>query len=244
MKKVIVLLTVLIGFLQSCTINTEFVFHNDNTSTLTLEVEMKEDAEKNATNQDSTKVKLPTEWTSVYDVLKEEGKAIPPDSVEIAKKTFIKGMYKDEKNTGFGFRFERLTNDEWEELKKSQKQEEKMLSSLRESSTDWDGKRLIINLEELIKDDNETEEKPKTKKGKKKDDDFGEQIASSMLGVFDIQMNLIFKFDNEIKSIKGKHKNFKQIDKHTAQFNINLKDEMEQSSKKKKHDKYIIIETK
>ncbi|WP_372474359.1 hypothetical protein AB4865_03505 [Capnocytophaga sp. ARDL2] len=242
-KRIVILLFVLIGFLQSCTVNAEYVFHKDETSTVTLEVEVKEDSEGNLVSKDSVKSKFPKEWTSVYDMNKVEGEVIPPDSEEIAKRTFVKGIYKDEKKIGFGIRLERLSNEDWKKIEKSQKKEEKLLSSLNQSSIEWSDKKLIINLEELLRDDNQTKQKSKNKT-KKKEDDFGAQIASSMLEAFDIQLNTKFVFENEIKSIKGKHPNFKQINKHTVQFNINLKEKMEQSSKKKKHDKFIIIETK
>ncbi|WP_155284278.1 hypothetical protein [Capnocytophaga felis] len=242
MKRIItvVIFMLLVVFLQSCTINTEFIFHKDNTISTTLEVEVKSDSIGNVNSNDK---KLPREWTSLYDFAVQEGKNVPPDSVDVLKRISTKGLYKEDKNIGFGLRFERMTDNDWKELGKSGKQEEKIISSLKQSSIDWNGKTLVLNVEELFSDNSDKDTKQNKKSKKKSEEDLGEQMGTAMLKAFDIQTNMNFKFENPIKSIKGKHRNFKQIDNHTVQFNFNLKDEISQDNKKKKYDKKIIITT-
>ncbi len=237
MTKKIGLLLIFIGFLQSCAIHSEFVFHKDNTISSTFEVEM--DGEAGTTEE--SKTKFPAEWTSIYDLNVAEGKQpTDVDSIELAKRAFVRGIFKDGKETGFGFRFERMTQQEWDKLGESQKAEEKMLSSFKESTIDWDGKKLIINLEELTKPEDNSDEKPEDKKDKKdKNEEFGEK----MLEEIDIRLNVVFRFENKVKSVQGKHPNFKRIDEQSFQFKVDLKEEMNQSDKKKKHDKQIVIIT-
>ena len=240
MKRIImVVLPMLLGvFLQSCTVNTEFVFHKDNTISTTLEVETKSDS---LADLSSDNKKLPSQWTSLYELSEQRGEEVPADSVEILKRSFVKGLYQNDKNTGFGIRFERMTDEEWSNLGNSQKQEEKMISSLKESSLDWNGKTLTFNVEELFS--NNSLDTKNEKKKKLKEDNLGEQVGESMLKAFDIQINLQFKFENKIKTIKGKNQNFKQLDDYTTLFSFNIKDMMNDTNKKKKYDKKIVIIT-
>lgn len=224
-----VLLAILI---QSCAINSEFTFHADNTISAAFEVEMKTDSLQ---SKPSNK-KMPENWTSIYDLRTEEGNAVPADSVELAKRMFVKGVFREGKEVGFGFRFDKITDDDWKKMKSSEKQEEQMLSSVKNSSLDWNGKDLILNVEEIFKNDAQGK---KSKKGKD-ENDFGEQMLSSMKNAFDIGVNLVFKFDNKIKKITGKHPNFKQIDAHRVEFRFNMKEAFEG---KKKYDKKITITT-
>lgn len=242
MRRVItlILLMCLVVFLQSCTINSEFMFHKDNTISNTFEVKMKSDS---LGNLNSNNKKFPKEWTNFYDLALQEGKNIPADSVDILKRISAKELYKGEKSIGFAVHFDRIADKEWKQFGKSEKPEEKMISSIKESSIDWDGKTLTINVEELIGSNSDDEAKSSKKSKKKSEDDLGEQMGTAMLKAFDIQINLSFKFETPITSIKGKHKYFRKIDEKTAQFNFNLKDEMSEDSKKKKYDKKIIITT-
>lgn len=116
-----------------------------------------------------------------------------------------------------------------------------MISSLKESSLDWNGKTLTLNVEELFS--NNSLDTKNEKKKKLKEDNLGEQVGESMLKAFDIQINLQFKFENKIKTIKGKNQNFKQLDDYTTLFSFNIKDMMNDTNKKKKYDKKIVIIT-
>lgn len=233
MMKKIGLLLIFMGFLQSCTINSEFVFHKDNTITSTLEIEVNEEAQPTTQSESE----LPVQWTSMYDLYKaKRSEPIDEESIDFIKRTFTKGIFRNGEEVGFGIRFERMTQQEWDKLGESHKPEEKMLFSLKKSSMDWDGKKLTIDLEELMKKgENNFVEEPKVEE----DQEFGEKIVE----ILDIEVNVVFRFENKVKSVVGKHPNFKKIDEHSFQFSMNTKDEMKQSNKKKKYDKKIVIIT-
>ena len=86
--------------LQSCSVNSEIVYHRDAASTSVTDIDTREFmAEMMAMSPDSLKQKefgevdkLPTVWTSMYDLAKKEGKLKTenPDSVRIMKKIFMK----------------------------------------------------------------------------------------------------------------------------------------------------------
>lgn len=238
MKKLINLFLVLCGaiFLNSCTINSDFVFHKDKTTTFGIEVEFKgELTEKN----DNTKTnKIPTQWTSLYDLSKQEGKEIPADSVEFAKKIFVKSILKDQKTNGFGLRFERMSDEDFEKLKKSEDKNQQMASEIAQSSLSWDGKNLVIDTEQLFNSTNNEDTSSKEKKKDKKknsESNFGDLLTKAI----DIQLNIKINFEDDIKKIKGKHTNFKQTGKKSVEFNFDLSD----PKNDKKNDKKIIIQT-
>lgn len=238
MKKLIHLFLIIssVMFLNSCTINSDFVFHKDKTTTFAIEVEFKgEPSEKN----DNAKTdKIPTQWTSVYDLAKQEGKEIPADSVEFAKKIFVKSILKDQKTNGFGLRFERMSDEDFEKLKNSNDKNQQMASQMTQSSLSWDGENLIIDTEKLFNSTNSEDTSSKEKKKDKKknsESDFGEMLTKAI----DIQLNIKMNFENDIKKIKGKHTHFKQTGKKSVEFNFDLSD----PKNDKKNDKKIIIQT-
>lgn len=241
-KKIATLIVLFIGLLQSCTVNMEMTFHKDDATSILMEFDSKEmidmmQSKSDSTSKKSNLNKLSKEWKSIYQLFEEEGKPINKDSMEVAKKIFLKGIYDQEQETGFAIKMERLNKKELEGFSDSKNEEAKMLSPFVRSGTDWDGKRLIIDMKE-ISSKKEEKEQEKDKKEEKIDELFSG--IENMLKMIDVQFNTTFKFENKIKSIKGKHQNFKKIDNHTVQISMKLNEE---SDKNKKNDDKIIITT-
>ncbi|MFJ1425063.1 hypothetical protein ACILD6_04925 [Capnocytophaga canimorsus] len=240
--KIATLIILFIGLLQSCTVNMEMTFHKDDATSILMEFDSKEmidmmQSKSDSTSKKSNLNKLSKEWKSIYQLSEEEGKPISKDSMEVAKKIFLKGIFDQEQETGFAIKMERLNKKELEGFSDSKNEEAKMLSPFVKSGTDWDGKRLIIDMKE-ISSKKEEKEQEKDKKEEKIDELFSS--IENMLKMIDVQFNATFKFENKIKSIKGKHQNFKKIDNHTVQISVKFNEEFD---KTKKNDDKIIITT-
>ncbi|MFK8266708.1 hypothetical protein [Capnocytophaga cynodegmi] len=240
--KIATLIILFIGLLQSCTVNMEMTFHKDDATSILMEFDSKEmidmmQSKSDSTSKKSNLNKFSKEWKSIYQLSEEEGKPISKDSMEVAKKIFLKGIYDQEQETGFAIKMERLTKKELEGFSDSKNEEAKMVSPFVKSGTDWDGKRLIIDMKE-ISSKKEEKEQEKDKKEEKIDELFSG--IENMLKMIDIQFNATFKFENKIKSIKGKHQNFKKIDNHTVQISMKFNEEFDEN---KKNDDKIIITT-
>ncbi len=96
MKKIIVLFLISLFALQSCSINTEIIYHKDSAASMVTDVDTREFmAEMQAMTPDSLQQdkfkeldRFPTVWTSMYDLIKKEGKLKTEnqDTVKIIKK--------------------------------------------------------------------------------------------------------------------------------------------------------------
>ena len=101
--------------LQSCIINSEIVYHKDAASTMLTDIDMKEFIkEMKAMTPDSLQNKkefgdmdkLPTTWTSIYELEKKEGKNTKdPDSLRIMQKIFMKSTRENNDPVGFSLKF-------------------------------------------------------------------------------------------------------------------------------------------
>ncbi|CEN40538.1 hypothetical protein [Capnocytophaga cynodegmi] len=232
--KIATLIVLFIGLLQSCTVNMEMTFHKDDATSILMEFDSKEmidmmQSKSDSTSKKSNLNKLSKEWKSIYQISEEEGKPISKDSMEVAKKIFLKGIYDQEQETGFAIKMERLTKKELEGFSDSKNEEAKMLSPFVKSGTDWDGKRLVIDMKDLTS---------KEEKEEQEDNELSDKMQNFMK-MIDIQFNVTFKFDNRIESIKGKHSKFKKIDDHTVQVSLKLNEELDRNEKN--DDKIIVV---
>ncbi|MDO5104254.1 hypothetical protein [Capnocytophaga sp.] len=242
MKKIL-LIAVLIGFLQSCTVNMDVTFHKDQTTSFLIELDVKESegaSELLKTMPDSSNQKLPKDWKTLYQLAEEEGKPIHKDSVELAKKIAVKGLFVGDTPSGFAFKIDRLSNQELDEIEKSDNKEHKIISPFVNSADDWDGKRLVLDMEELFKTGYETDKTDKKTQNEAESSGELEDKIQDFAQMLEMQINFTFRFENKIKSIKGKHENFKKIDDHTVQVRRELNEE---TKKSKTNDKKIIITT-
>lgn len=244
MKKNIILLLISLFILQSCSINSEIVYHKDAASSSVTDIDTREFmAEMMAMTPDSLKQKefgemdrLPTTWTSMYDLAKKEGKLKTenPDSIRIMKKVFMKSTKEDNKLAGFSFKMEHFTPQDYLVLKSFTKTEKIPLDQNIYNS--WDGKTLTIDTENFNL--RSIEEAVKTKSSKEE----AEKVAGMMVMFFK-KIGTTLKFENKIQSISGKHDWVKQIDDHSIRIDYDLKAIYDNDTKLKNADKKIIIVT-
>ncbi len=182
--------------------------------------------------------RFPTVWTSMYDLLKKEGKLKTEnqDTIRIIKKIFIKSTKEDNKPTpaGFSFKLDRITPKDYEVIKNFNKDEK--LPFDQNILNTWDGKTLTINtdffnvknIEEVLRSQGSKEETEK---------------MEGMMMMFFKNIGTTLKFETKIKSITGKHDWLKQIDDYSVRVEYDLKAMDDKDSKLKNADKKIIIVT-
>ena len=127
MKKTFILFLISLFMLQSCSVNSEIVYHKDAASTSFMDIDIREFmSEMMAMTPDSLKQKefgemekLHTTWTSMYDFSKKEGKLKTenPDSIRIMKKIFMKSTKENNKLAGFSFKMEHFSPEDYLVLK-------------------------------------------------------------------------------------------------------------------------------
>ncbi|MDH6251387.1 hypothetical protein M2347_001114 [Chryseobacterium sp. H1D6B] len=248
MIKTLLLFAVALFTLQSCNVNSEITYHKDAASSLAMNIDVREFmAEMKAMTPDSLNKKefgdldkLPTTWTSIYELEKKEGKlsTTNPDSIKVMKKIFMKSNKENNEYAGFSLKMDHFTKADYASLNSSSKDEK--LPVDQNVFSDWDGKTLIIdtdnfNLKNLEKamaskdaDGNPEEESGKTE---------------GMMTMFFKKVGTTLKFENKIKSITGKHDWFKQIDDHSVRIEYDVKAMYDKEAKLKNADKKIIIVT-
>jgi len=230
--------------LQSCSVNSEIVYHKDAASTSVTDIDTKEFmAEMMAMTPDSLKQKefgevdkLPTTWTSMYDLAKKEGKLKTenPDSIKIMKKIFMKSTKENNTLAGVSFKMDHFSPEDYLILKNFTKTEKLPLD--QNIYNNWDGKTLTINTDNFnLKS---IEEAIRSKSSKEET----EKMAGMMMMFFK-KIGTTLKFENPIKSMTGKHDWVKQIDDHSIRIEYDLKSIYDKDSKLKNEDKKIIIVT-
>ncbi|MCW1964218.1 hypothetical protein [Chryseobacterium viscerum] len=244
MKKTIALFLISFFMLQSCSVNSEIVYHKDAASTSVMDIDTREFmAEMMAMTPDSLKQKefgemdrLPTTWISMYDVARKEGKLKTenPDSIKIMKKIFMKSTKENNTLAGFSFKMDHFSPEDYLILKSFTKTEKIPLD--QNIYNNWDGKTLTIDTENFnLKS---IEEAIRSKSSKEE----AEKMAGMMIMFFK-KIGTTLKFESPIKSITGKHDWIKQIDDHSIRIEYDLKAIYDKDSKFKKEDKKIIIVT-
>ncbi|MDR6489636.1 hypothetical protein J2799_004184 [Chryseobacterium vietnamense] len=246
MKKTIVLFLISLFTLQSCNINTEIIYHKDAASSVITDIDTREFmAEMQAMTPDSLQDekfkdmdKFPTIWTSMYDMLKQEGKLKTEnqDTIKILKKFFLKSVKEDHKPVpiGYSFKMDHITPNDYELIKNFNK-DEKLPFDQNVLNT-WDGKTLTINtdffnaknIEEVLQSKGSKEEA---------------QQVEGMMMMFFKNIGTTLKFESKIKSITGKHDWLKQVDDYSVRIVYDLKALYDEDSKLKNADKKIIIVT-
>ncbi len=233
--------------LSSCTSDITFTFHKNTSSSFLVEVNMErliyflgDSIMKSYAEKD-----LDKKWKSIYEISKERRKSLTgKDTINLGKRTFLKGLYKDDSNIPYGFALkgDHLSQKEWVALGKTGQAEESITQygSSFSSIFQWDGKTLFFFPEELLRIGTE---KTSNNSSNEKDIDEEEERSESELSkkiksLYVIKTNLFCKFDRKIKSIQGNHPYLRQIDDHTLQFSF---DALEEHPKKEFDYKIIII---
>ncbi|MDN3690886.1 hypothetical protein QWZ06_00665 [Chryseobacterium tructae] len=246
MKKTIVLFLISLFTLQSCNINTEVLYHKDTATSLITDIDTREFmAEMEAMTPDSLKQekfkemeRFPTVWTSMHDLLKNEGKLKTEnqDTLRMLKKVFLKSKKDDNNPTPIGllFKIDHFTPNDYQIIKNFNKNEK--LPFEQNLNNTWDGKTLTINtdffnlknIEEILRSQGSKEETEK---------------MEGMMMMFFKNIGTTLKFENKIKSISGKHDWLKQINDYSVRIEYDLKTMNDKDYKLKNADKKIIIVT-
>ncbi len=224
MRQFLILLIALWG-LSSCTTNATFTFHKNQTTSLLAEVDMEgilkftgDSIMKSFTNKELSK-----NWKSLYQISKEKGEPITnKDTIELAKRMFLKGLYKGEVPYGFALKADHISQKQWSGMEKISKSENTKYGDLFASVFEWDGKTLIFDPQELTKIGKKEKLNSPEEEIKATSDETSEAATSSEIeSPFQMKINLFCKFDRKIKSIQGTHPYLQQIDEHTLQFSFN-----------------------
>ncbi len=246
MKKTIVLFLISLFTLQSCSINTEMLYHKDAASSAIIDIDSREFmAEMQAMTPDSSKQekfkdmdRFPTVWTTMYDIIKKEGKLKTEnqDTIRILKKMFLKSTKEDNKSLpiGFSFKIDHATPQDYELLKNFDRKEK--LPFDQNLLNTWNGKTLTINTEFF---NLKNIEEMLQSKGSKEE---AEQMGGMMMMFFK-NIGTTLKFENKIKSITGKHDWLKQVDDYSVRIEYDMKAMNNKEAKLKNADKKIIIVT-
>ncbi|SDQ50665.1 hypothetical protein SAMN05421664_1849 [Chryseobacterium soldanellicola] len=238
--------------LHSCTLNSEITYHKDAATTTMMDLDMKDamsmmksmmpDSAKNDKKEFAELEKLPKTWTSLYDMEKKEGKLKTknPDSIKIMKKIFMKSSIENNEISGFSFKMDHFSKDDYNSVKNISKNEQVPIDQM--AMNDWDGKTLTIDTEKLslngMKD-------LLAKKGITGDDESPEMPMGTLKMMYK-KIGTTLKFENKIKSITGKHDWLTKVDDHSIRIDYDL-DYLfgEEKDKKplKNADKKIVVVT-
>ena len=235
---------------QSCSITSEITYHKDATSSMLMNVNMKEamvliksmgqDSNANATTDFSNYSK---NWESLYDSAKkkalEKGEKFSPaaDTAKVMKKFFTK-MIVDENGEmeGASVKFDRLTNAELKILSDQNSKEAEPMSAA--NIGDWNGKTLVLDMSKL-----NAEMLNKNGNIQGGDDAENSESLNQMVKMFKMTFLNTIKLEQKIKSIIGKHDWLTQKDNHTLILAVDLAQLTDKEVKLKNKDSKIIITT-
>lgn len=249
MKRTFLLLVISLFALQSCTINSEIVYHKDASSSMLTDIDMREFIkEMKAMTPDSLQNKkefedmdkLPTTWTSIYELEKKEGKTTKgADSIRIMKKIFMKSAKENNQPAGFSLKLDHFSQSDYKTLDLLTKQEKLPLE--QNIYNIWDGKILTIDTDNFnLKSLQEILSK-QSPDGQSEDGSDGK--TEGMMMMFFKKVETTLKFEGKIKSITGKHDWLKQVDDHSLKIDYDLKTMFDKDAKLTNADKKIIIVT-
>ena len=249
---------------QSCSFDTQLVYHKDASQSMQINADMKEmmgfinaigkDSANNNSKELKDLEKFPKDWKSLYDIEKEEGKkqTTDPDSIRMMKKIFIKGNFDNQQLAGFSFKMDRITQKEQEWLHAKTDKGTETLPLTNKAFSTWDGKTLVIetkhfNIQELEKIFKEKTEEKKNKKSPEERDSVDPQKSAeqtmAMMKMFNIKFTNTLKFETNIIAIEGSHDWVKKVDNRTIQINFNTEELFDENHKFKNNDPIIKILT-
>lgn len=242
-------------FLQSCSVISEITYFKDATSTSLVDIDAKQtlsmvkafaidsSGEKGSLEELE---KLPKTWTSFYEIQKKDG-SLPknPDSIKLLKRAFMKSNFENDELSGFSLKLERFSAQDYKNFDKMNEGKREKIQLEKQMFTDWDGKKLTIdindlnfdNMDELLKEKEEDENLSSEEIKQKK-----EQVKA-MMQMFDMKMMTTLKFENKIKNISGKHEWFQKIDDHSVKINFDFKKMFDEKPSDNSTDKGKIIIT-
>ncbi len=257
MKNSLYILSIIISLitLKSCNINSEIIYHKDKTVSLTTGFNFKEmmeklneikssESENNDKNENFEKLdKIPSHWTSIYEMEKLDGKDLPTsnDSLQIMKKIFIKRDVENGKSIGISFKMEHFTKKDFtlfNDRKIGNKKGNPLV--LNNNIGEWNDNKLIINTANLNFDGFENLNLKNKEKSSTNSKEEGLEKLTGLLQMIKVNYTQKLKFENKIKSIKGKHDWVKQIDDHTIIISYSTENIKNKNSLHNKDNKIIV----
>lgn len=258
LKKYLLWLILPLLTLTSCIINSVTTYHKDNTTSMLMDIDMKEflDFSKSmdSTSSDNKMKELemfPKDWKNMYELTKEEaakkGETLPEDndSIRIFKKMFIKSNYEGTEMTGFSVKFDKIAQQELKDFYK-QSHNRNLINATNSEKTFWDGKKLTLDTEYLSPQNfsKNLEQELKAEENNTEDEKTTAEQIISVMKMMKMKFNNQIKFDTKIKSISGKHDWVKQIDDYTINMSFSIDDLFDENLKLKNADSKIVIITK
>ncbi len=252
------LIPLLAIILQACAVDSVTTYHQDKTTSILMNVDMKEllGMAKNmggdSANSDN-KLKnfelSPKNWKNLYDVMQEDVQkkggemTKDEDSIRLIKKMFVKSNFENDEMTGISFRMDKLTPEEVKNFSKNSKKSN-FINATSSDNTIWDGKTLTLDTEyfnpqtfsETLKKEMALEAKTDSAKAES-------ESAIAMMKMFNTKFNNKIKFETKIKSIQGKHDWVKKIDDYTIDMSFSFEQLFDESLKLNDKDKKVIIIT-
>lgn len=265
MKKNFLLLIISLLTLTSCTINSVTTYHKDNSTSMLMDIDMKDALAltkgmlKDSASEGNKLKELelfPKDWTNMYQFMQEEstktGKKLPKDedSIKLFKKMFIKSNYDGEEMKGISMKFDRISQQEMKNFYKGS-QANNFLNATSSDKTFWDGKKLSLDTEYFNPKDfsKALELKLKEKDGNEGDKEEIKDVkqtleqTKAMMKMMNMKFTNQIKFETKIKSITGKHDWIKQIDDYTIDMSFSFEDLFDDSIKLQNADPKIEIIT-
>lgn len=246
-----ILISALLFIMQSCVVNSTITYHADSATTTEMNMDMREFIKsltemfpdsaqnKNDKNPMAELGKLPKNWTSIYDVYKDEGKEMSkdPDTIKLYKKIFLKAYDDNNETIGIAMKMDHFTKSDMSMLQKNNNRKEILLSDPK-TFGEWDGKKLVINTEDMNLDSfrdsmpNSGDQKEMTR-----------EEEENFMKMMNIRFTNNLKFEKKIQSIVGKHDWIKKLDDYTIQIYFDSKMVYDKNQKMTNKDKIITITT-
>ena len=240
--------------LQSCSVSTEATFYKDKTSTSIVELDAAQmlsmmssfatdEDGKNPTFDDMKK--LPSEFTSMYDIRKSEGNVSSnPDSVRILKKIFLKKLGSANEITGTAFKFEKFTKQDIAMADHLLNGNKQSLPIDKFLFTDWDGKKLVLNTSNFSEDLVKELLNANLDSAESSENNYSQnEQMKMMIQMLGMKANFNLKFEGKIKSITGKHDFVSKVDDKTISITLDVNKLLEDNPTWGNADKEIIIIT-
>ena len=262
MKKNFLWLIISLLTLTSCTINSVTTYHKDNSTSMLMDIDMKDvltltkGMVKDSTSEGNKLKELelfPKDWTNMYEFMQEEstkkGKKLPKDedSIKLFKKMFIKSNYDGEDMKGISMKFDRISQQEMKDFYKGS-QAKNFLNATSSDKTFWDGKKLSLDTEYFNPKDFSKALELKLKEKEADEEDVKDvqqtlQQTKAMMKMMNLKFTNQIKFESKIKSITGKHDWIKQIDDYTIDMSFSFEDLFDDTIKLNNADPKIEITT-
>lgn len=241
-REIVIFLGCLVLLFQSCTLESEIIFHKDGSMSMESAVDMSylmdfardKDLNKSLDGKNEYRKFFRNYWQSLYDLSKEDTKVQKVDSLEfeaLSKKNFFKGIYQEEEPVGFAMKFNRISQEQLRKFSRTSRElgDAGILTSYKDM--EWDGRTLVVNMDfinKMLRDSMAEETNAKSQQ-------------KETFDVLPVSYNMVFRFENKIKKIKGQHPNFSKIDPYTVKIHFDVTQLLDKNKKPKLRDKIVVI---